>query len=248
MIVLSSCKSNQELVYMQNYTDGELVNSKPFSTDSYQLRPGDNLYIQIASINEDINKLFNPAQASGGNSNTTQLFASESAQYLNGYLINQEGLIKLPVVGNLKVEGKTLEEVDELVQDRVKEYIKDATVIVKLLNFKVTVIGEVASPTVVYSYNNTFTLLEALTKAGGTTEYSRLSKVLVVRETNKGKLNIETNLNDKSFLNSPAFYLQPNDIVYVTPDKNKNLRANLPVFSTTIAAVSFILLLANYLK
>lgn len=145
-------------------------------------------------------------------------------------------------------EGKTVQQINAMVVEKVDEYFKEATVSVKLLNFRVTVMGEVAKPGVNYAYNDTYTLLEAINQAGGTTDYSRLQKVAVVRETPQGKLNIEVDLTDKAFLSSPAFYLQPNDIVYVWPDKNKNLRVNLPVFSLFVSTVSLVMLVYNALN
>ncbi|WP_372776809.1 polysaccharide biosynthesis/export family protein [Mangrovibacterium sp.] len=247
-LLLSSCKSGDELVFMKNFQSGELVSSESFSTDSYQLRPGDNLYIQIASLDPEVNQLFNPSMGSGVSGGTTQQYGSPSAQYLNGYVINQQGKIKLPVVGEFMAEGKTVQQINAMVVEKVDEYFKEATVSVKLLNFRVTVMGEVAKPGVNYAYNDTYTLLEAINQAGGTTDYSRLQKVAVVRETPQGKLNIEVDLTDKAFLSSPAFYLQPNDIVYVWPDKNKNLRVNLPVFSLFVSTVSLVMLVYNALN
>jgi len=248
LLFLSSCKSNKELIYLQNLPEDEIIQVKPFSTDSYYLRPGDNLYVQVASINPEVNQLFNPSQGSGYGGGIGQQFSSVAGQYLNGYLINQNGEIELPIIGNVPVQGKTISEVKALLEKRVAEYFKEATVTVKLLNFKVTVMGEVARPGVIYTYNNTCTLLEAISQAGGTTDYSRLQKALVIRETPAGTININVNLTDKSFLSSPAYFLQPNDVIYVWPDKYKNTRLNAPLYALMLSTVSTLLVILRFMQ
>jgi len=248
LALFSSCKSNKELIYLQNLPEGEVVQSVPFSTDRYHLRPGDNLYIQVASINPEVNQLFNPAMASGGGAGTAQMFNSVSGQYLNGYLIDQDGRIELPIIGGVDAQGKTLQEVKDTLVKRVSEYFKEATVTVKLLNFKVTVMGEVSRPGVIYAYNNTFTLLEAISQAGGTTDYSRLKKALVIRETPKGTVNMEVDLTDKAFLTSQAYFLQPNDVIYVWPDKYKNTRLNAPMYSLMLSTISTLIVILKFMN
>jgi polysaccharide export outer membrane protein len=244
LLSMSSCKTNDELIYLKNLQQNDVMMSQPFSTDSYHLRPGDNLFIQVTSPNTEVNQLFNPA-IQGNNSGTSQQFGSPSSQYLNGYLIDQDGFIELPVFGQLTVAGKTVREVKNLVVSKVDEYFKEASVIVRLLNFKVTIIGEVNQPGILYPYNNTYTLLEAISQAGGTTDYSSLKKAVIIRETPAGIINMEVDLTDKSFLTSNAYYLQPNDVVYVSPDKNKNLKINAAMYSLAFSTISLILVIAK---
>jgi len=248
LALFSSCKSNKELIYLQNLPEGEVVQSVPFSTDRYHLRPGDNLYIQVASINPEVNQLFNPSMGSGYSGGTSQQFGTVSSQYLNGYLINANGEIELPIIGAVPAAGKTLHEVKESLVTRVDEYFKEATVTVKLLNFKVTVMGEVARPGVVYNYNNTCTLLEAISQVGGTTDYSRLKKAVVIRETPKGTTNIEVDLTDKALLSSEAYYLQPNDVVYVWPDKYKNTRLNSTLYALALSTISTLIVILKFMQ
>lgn len=244
LLALNACKSNKELLYLKNLPDSGPIESVPFSTDLYPLHPGDNLYVQITSLNPEVNALFSPG---GESANASQQFASPSVSYLNGYLVNQKGIIQLPVVGQVEVEGKTLEEAQQLILDKVSVFVKDATVSVKLLNFRVTVMGEIAKPGVYYSYNNTYNLLEALSDAGGTTDYTKLNKALVIRQTPKGKISIDVDLTDKAVLSSEAFYLQPNDIIYLMPDKLKNLKVNSGVYSLVFSSLSAVFLIVSFI-
>lgn len=248
LAVLYSCKSNEELIYLQNLPEGEKVDSAPFNIDSYALRAGDNLYVQVASIDPEVNQLFNPSMGSGMSGGTSQQYGSLSASYLNGYLISQEGTIDLPIIGEVAVVGKTLGEVKKLLSQRAAEYLKNATITVKMLNFKVTVMGEVARPGVYYSYNNSYTLLEAISSAGGTTDYSRLRKAMVVRETQDGTMSIKVDLTDKALLSSTAYYLQPNDVIYVWPDRYKNTRLNATLYSLALTSISTLVLVLNYMN
>ncbi|WP_170111358.1 polysaccharide biosynthesis/export family protein [Mangrovibacterium marinum] len=248
LLFFSSCKSNKELIYLQNLPEGETIQAKPFSTDSYQLKPGDNLFIQVSSINPEVNQLFNPAMGSGYSGGMAQQFGSVSSQYLNGYLIDQNGNIELPIIGAVGASNKTLAQVKKTVEQKVNEYFKEATVTVKLLNFKIVVMGEVSKPGVIYNYNNTCTLLEAISQAGGTTDYSRLKKVVVIRESLSGTTNIEIDLTDKAFLNSTAYYLQPNDIVYVWPDKYKNTRLNASLYSLILSSISTLIVVLKFMS
>jgi len=248
LLFFSACKSNKELIYLQNLPEGETVQRVPFSTDSYHLRPGDNLYVQVASLDPEVNQLFNPSMGSGYGGTVGQQFGTVSTQYLNGYLIDQDGNIELPIIGAVPAQGKTLAEVKSTIVKHVNEYFKESTVTVKLLNFKITVMGEVLKPGVIYNYNNTCTLLEAISQAGGTTDYSRLKKAVVIRETPEGTINMNVDLTDKSFLSSPAYFMQPNDVVYVWPDKYKNTRLNAQLYSLMLSTITTAIVILNYLN
>ncbi len=245
---LYSCKSNKDLIYMQNLSEGIVGQGAPFSTDNYQLRKDDNLYIQVSSLNPEVNQLFNPSSGGTGYSGSTaQLYGSLSAQYLNGYQVDQDGNVELPIIGKVNVAGKTIPHAKKLLMEKVSEYFKEATVSVKLLSFKYTVIGEVTKPGVYYNYNSTCTLLEAISQASGTTDYARLKNVTVVRETEEGKKSIKVDLSDKMLLSSEAYYLQPNDVVYVSPDKYKNTRLNSSLYTLTLSTISTLIVILKYL-
>ncbi|RKD87729.1 polysaccharide biosynthesis/export family protein [Mangrovibacterium diazotrophicum] len=249
LLVLSSCKSNEELIYMRNLSEEESIQTTSFSTDSYLLRSGDNLYINVSSMSPEVTGLFNPQAAAGNTSGgTAQAFNSVAGQYLNGYQVDSKGNIELPIVGKVAVVGKTIAEVKSDLDGVMAEYFKEVTVTVKLMSFKVTVMGEVARPGLIFMYNNTCTVLEAISEAGGTTDYSRLKRALVVRETSEGVVNIKVDLTDKSLLSSSAYYLHPGDVVYVWPDRYKNTRLNASLYALMLSTISTMIVVLSFLN
>lgn len=244
---LYSCRSNKDLVYLKNLPQAEVQRSIPFSSTEYKLRKNDNLYIHILSLNAEVNQLFNPSVDNGSSSGTVQQYGSLSAQYINGFQVNHNGNIELPILGNLLVINKTISESKKLIEQKVNEYFKEATVSVKLLSFKYTVIGEVAKPGVYYNYNNACTLLEAIGQAYGTTDYASLNNVIVLREDQKGTHSVKVDLSDKSLLTSEVYYLQPNDVIYVAPDKFKNTRINAPIYSLMLATFSTLIVFLKFM-
>ncbi|NAW51349.1 sugar transporter [Elizabethkingia argentiflava] len=136
-----------------------------------------------------------------------------------GYLIDQNGNIEFPVLGILHVEGLTLNEVRDLIRNRLikNRYISDPVVKVEMLNFKITVMGAVKSESVLTVPDGRMSLLEALTKVGGLSTNASPDRITVIREENGVRRRIVTNIQTQEVFNSPAYYLQQNDIVYVEP-------------------------------
>ena len=247
LFALLSCKSNEELIYLQNLPYGEVETADPFSVTDYRLKKGDNLYVQVKSIDPEVTQLFNPMVGGGYAAGTSQQFGTQSSIYINGYQLDSEGNIELPVVGLVYVEGKTLEESKKLLMQRVSEFFKQATVTVKLLSFKFTVMGEVARPGVFYNYNDDCTILEAISQANGTTDYAKLKNVLVLRRSPDGNKSIAVDLSDKSLIYSEAYYLRPNDVIYVSPDRYKNTRLNSSLYALALSSASTLIVILKFL-
>jgi len=248
MVMFSACKSNEELTYLQNLPQREPQPRIPFSVNEYPLRKGDNLYVKVASLDPEVNQLFNPSSGSEYGGGTTQQYGTLSAIYLNGYQVDPGGNIDLPIIGKVFVLGKTIPEAKGVIVTRVNEYFKEATVTVKLLSFKYTVMGEVARPGVYYNYNDDCTILEAISQASGTTDYSRLRKAVIVREGKEGTYSIEADLTDKSLLSSEAYYLQPDDVIYVSPDRYKNTRLNASLYALMLSTISTMVILLKFIS
>jgi polysaccharide export outer membrane protein len=247
LVLLASCRSSQELIYLKDLPVGESrLNPGP----EHRIKPGDILYVSVKSMNPDINAIFNPdegsAQASGY---SYQKYSTPSGAYLYGFEVKPNGVLTLPVLGKLKVEGLPQQKIEELVQLKADSLLKDAQVKVKLLNFKVTVLGEVRTPGVQYNYNNTFTVLDAIAQANGNTDFASIKRVKVVRPGEKTNTSYLLDLTSKDIYTSEAFYLQPNDYVFVEPDKYKNFQLNSQAWSMGISSVSMMLaILAFALK
>jgi polysaccharide biosynthesis/export protein len=242
LMTILSCRSSQDLVYLKDVVPTDVIKGLPVQTTEHTLKTGDILYVSIKSMNPEINTLFNPeSNMEAANYNSFQKYNTPSGAYLYGYEIDEEGNIKLPMLGKVKVAGTAPSKVEAIIQERADKFLNDAIVKVKLLNFKVTVLGEVRVPGIYYNYNNTMTVIDALAQANGNTDFATISKVMVVRLTPEGNKPYLLDLSSKDVYLSDAFYLQPNDCVFVRPDKNKNFSLNSQAWSMTISSISILL-------
>src|SRR5665647_462803 len=221
----TSCRSTKNMKYFQDLVGNEQKGlSAPIP--NYLIKSDDNLYINIQSMNMEVNQLFSPSKSVNNGGGTQSDYGQVSSQYLNGYLVSQKGMIILPVIGEVRVIGLSEEGAKDAIQKRVDEYYKDATVKVKIMTFKVTILGEVKAPGVYYNYNKSITVLDALGMASGTTDDASIRSVLVIRNTDAGNKSYRLNLTEKSTMASEAFYLVPNDVLYIEPDRYKNHNIN----------------------
>ena len=243
----TSCRSTRDMKFLQDMSNNEQNPSKR-QVPVYKIKSDDNLYIDIQSTNPELDKLFSSEKASGYNGGTLSNYGDLPSQYINGYQVNKTGTITLPVMGKIEVIDKTEEEAQAAVQKKVNEYFQDATVRVKLLTYKVSILGEVRNPGIYHNYNKSLTILEALSMANGTTDIATIRKVLVVRPTENGNKSFRVDLTRKNAMNSEAFYLLPNDLLYVEPDHYKNFALNSTAFSLTLSAITTTVLLLTYIR
>ena len=241
---LISCTSHRQLVYLKNIDSDSTENLFEKTRPEYKIQSNDILYIKVYSLNEEMSSLIN--QTAG--SNQVNSFQNEISLFVNGYTVSDSGNIEIPVLGKLHVSGETIDEATQLVKERAGYYLKDATVIVKLISFKVSVIGEVMRPGTFNNYNTQLTVLEAISMAGDITEYGNRKKVLVLRPSANGTKTFRLDLTDKKILESDGFFLLPNDIVYVEPIKNKSFKLNIPTISLAFSSVSTLILILNFIN
>jgi polysaccharide export outer membrane protein len=242
-----SCKSSKDLIYLKDAGNNEFIKGLP--TD-YTLKPGDILYVSIKTSNTEVNALFNPESGMEGSSSYGGYgytkYSTPSGAYLYGFEIDNDGNISLPMLGKIKSSGMTINQAEIAVQKKADVWLKDAIVKVKLLNFKVTVTGEVRNPGVYYNYNNSMTVIEAIAMANGNTDFAAISKVMIVRPLPEGEKTYLLDLTSKSTYLSEAFYLQPNDYVIVRPDKHKNLQLNSQAYSLILSSLSVLIAVLGF--
>jgi polysaccharide export outer membrane protein len=217
-----SYTSQQKLAYLSNLPETGGEETFTMEIPDYKLQPRDVLYITIKAMTPDGSIKDFLSSAIGGQGISYE--QGEGGGYLSGYEVNSEGNVILPVAGEIKVTGLTLEKTRKMLQEKIGNVFKDATVECKLLSFKFTVIGEVRAPGSYINYNNYLTVMEAIGRAGGMSDYGRRDKVLVVRPTEKGTRTYNLNLQGKNLLASEAYFLLPNDVVIVEPVKTKDLQ------------------------
>jgi polysaccharide export outer membrane protein len=250
LLVLSlvSCRSSQELIYLKDAAHNDLISRLSVQATEHILKACDILYVSIKSINPEVNTLYNPESnmevSSGGQG--YMKYTTPSGAYLYGFEIGPDGFIKLPMLGKILVAEVPLSGVEAIVQKKADEFLNDAIVKVKLLNFKITVSGEVRSPGVYYNYNNNMTVIEAMAMANGNTDFASIKNVMVVRPFPEGSKTYLLDLSSKSSYQSEAFYLHPNDYIIVQPDKYKNFQLNSQAYSLLFSSVSVLIAVLGF--
>ncbi len=249
ILCTTSCRSYKEFTYFQDVNTDQHINGVSNDVQEYKVKPYDNLYISIKTLNPEVNELFNTDKSSTGYSaGTSQMYGDHVSQYINGYQVDSLGTISLPIIGTINVVGLTLKQVQEKIFKKSLEFVKDPSIKVKLLSFKVNISGEVKVPGVYYSYNEKLNILEAISMANGITDNAKLKKVLVVRQTENGSDSYCLDLTSKNLLASDAYYLQPNDMVYINPSRNKKMELNTTSYSLFLSTITTILLVINLFK
>lgn len=257
MALATSCVSNKKMIYLQGATQEYALPQDIKDYFELQVQPDDQLAISVASKDVELVQRFNNNTLIGGGNNsqtgTNTVNVSSGVSY---FKVNKEGNIEFPIFGTLHVGGMTTDEISKMVQDRMinEGYINDAVVNTKIMSFKVTVMGDVKNPGTQTYQGERLTILEALGKAGDLTNSAYRNNVLVIREENGQRRAFEVNLLDnQAVFNSPAYYLQQNDVIYVQPNKSQRVKGStsytwLSVGSTVVGMIVSIVSLIVALK
>ena len=250
LLLLDSCRSAKDVTIF-NDLQGE-TNLVPRSVLDYRYRIklNDNLFVSIVSPNVELNEIYNPSTAGSGTqgSNIVNVWSTQSGQYIYGYMVDNDGYITLPSLGKIHVVGMTFPECEAEIESKANQYLKDVTAKVRLLNYKVTILGEVVEPGIYFNYNPDFTIMDLISMAKGTKNTSALDNVLVIRQFGNKSQTFKLNLNSAEALNSDAYNLLPNDIVVVQPAKFKNLELRLPIYTLILSTITTFLLVLNYIQ
>ena len=252
--LLTACQSYKKVPYFQNV---EVVNEAEQQEKLYdaKIMPKDLLTIVVSCTNPELAIPFNLTVASNAGIAVSTSSYVTTQPVLQPYLVDNEGNINFPVLGELKLGGLTKREAEQLIIDKLKPYMKETPIVtVRMVNYKISVIGEVTRPGTFTISNEKVNLLEALAMAGDMTVYGLRDTVKLIREDANGKQQIVTlDLNKAETILSPYYWLQQNDIVYVTPNKAKARNSDVGNstslwFSATSILVSIVSLLVNILK
>jgi polysaccharide export outer membrane protein len=248
MVSLYSCKTSRQLPYFKDLSDTALVSK--ISTTPYEplkLQTNDEVQVTISSTSPEASQFFNLVAVTPSTTVDGTMTKGQSQGYINLYRVSANGFITLPVFGDVQASGFTTEQLKSNISDKLKEYLKDAVVTVRLTNFKVTVIGEVGSPVLIPVNGQTINVLEAIGAAGDMTVFGIRKNVKVIRKLPDGNTEVALlDFNKAKVLQSPYFQLKQNDIVYVQPNKSKGIlgtRTNvwLPIV-TSLASITAIIL------
>jgi polysaccharide export outer membrane protein len=210
------------------------------------IQRGDQLAISVYTPDPIAGQYYNQAMGGQLGGNMLQNLGQSNGTIL-GYLVDEHGQIVFPKIGLIKVLGMTQPQLRDTLQAILLPYVKDAAVSVKLLNFRVTFINANRASTVTI-LNNKTNILQFLGNVGGMEWMDKRDQIMLIRQVNDQRTVYRLNLTDKSIFQSPAFFLQPNDVVYVEPNKRKFLETNaqlISLFTGVLSAVSIILVLFN---
>ena len=238
VLVISSCIPKKKLIYTHDQRakdeQNEYVNIRPEKT----IQPFDNIYIKVSSIDEKTASIFSESTGSGSESNINLL----------SYTVDQDGYVDFPFVGEIFVKDMTLNQAKETIENKVGEYLTNISISVKFVNNSVTLLGEVRRPGEYTFYRDQITIFQALSSAGGFTDYGSKEKVTLIREANNKITYHYLDLTDKDIVSSEYYYIIPNDVLIVRPIRQKfrNLSlVNVPLFLTTITTFATLYLLFN---
>ena len=250
--LLTSCSTPKNVTYFQNRkaldkaVQGYLADAR--------IMPKDVLTITVNTVNPEAAEPFNLTVPTSFNNQTRSTY---SQPILQTYLVDNNGRIDYPVLGTLQVGGLSKSECEKMIHDKILPYLNAAenpVVTVRMSNYKISVLGEVNRPGMFTVGNEKINILEALAQAGDLTIYGVRDKVKLIREDAKGRKDVITlNLNDANIINSPYYYLQQNDIVYVEPNKVKARNSTIGQSTTlwlsgTSILVSLASLIVNILR
>ena len=238
---LFSCATKKEILYFQDIDDLDLTNIQ--QTFEPIIETNDILHISISATNEEVIRPFlrntGPISSSGETANPL----------LEGYLVNSDGNIRFNVIGDIYVLGKTRTEVVNLIKEHLSEYIKDFVVDVRIMNFNVTVLGEVKNPGVYTINDERVTLPEALALAGDFTVDGNRKRVLIIRKEDGKRKITRIDFTSSELFTSPVYFLKQNDIVYIEPSlkgvKKSGFIPDIPALLSLVTVILSIVILTQ---
>ncbi len=242
VLLLGSCAGPQQTIYFKDYVpqDPTVQTQRMDKVKEAIVQPDDILAINVSTISSLSEQT--PVTMFDGGTPVAITSSIGGGVTGKGYLVDANGFIDFPVIGKQKVAGSTLRQVKDLLASKLKEIVTAPVVEARIINYRVTVLGEVGRPGTVIAPNQKISIVDALAAAGDIPLSGRKDNVLIVRETEGVREYARLNLNSKEVFGSPYFYLKQNDLVYVEPSKirrqerNEFLRFYLPTITSLLSA------------
>jgi len=233
-LLASSCVSTKRLTYLQAPEDAPAsydTTTFALQRENYRVQPNDILSITVRTFDPEAAQVFNLGGQAGA---VNTLVAGDILFYLQGYSIDLEGNIEMPVIGRVSVYGKTVSEINNLIQSKLDRYFKEeaAFVTVQLAGVRYSVVGDVARPGRYVIYQNQVNIFEALAQAGDITIIGDRKEVMILRQSPQGVRTFRLDLTDRNVISNPHYFIQPNDIINIQPLPQKSLGIGTTGFQT----------------
>lgn len=244
--LISSCGVKYKSVpYFQDLPADSIIQEQIKNQTTLKIQKEDILAITVSSLNPEAAAIFNLGNTSSNQSTTGANL--DPRLTANGFMVDQNGAIQLPLVGNVQVEGLTTMAARQIIQEKLLQYLKEPVVSLRLVNFKISVLGDVSKPGVYPVQNERVSVSEALSMAGDLTITAVRDNVLLIREAQGKREYVRLNMQSKDLFNSPYYYLQNNDVLYVQPGNAKysSVDSSYRNVSIIISALSVIALLIS---
>ncbi|HON19586.1 MAG TPA: polysaccharide biosynthesis/export family protein [Salinivirgaceae bacterium] len=237
MILFASCLQRKDLIYLRN----EKISVPIPAYNEYKLRPQDIVFVNITSSDRNLQQMF-------GNLVEDRVYAlNERNLAISGYIVDADSTIRLPYLGQFKAGGLTVNQLQDAIQKSLNDMVIDTYVNVRLVNFKVTLLGEFERPGVYYIAQPNATIFDAIALGGDISKSGNRKQVKIVREDGSKIENYIVDLSDVKVLTSPAFYVYPNDVIMIEPTRHKILLENLPLYTVFLSTITTFLLIWNVL-
>jgi polysaccharide export outer membrane protein len=243
LVILSSCVTQRKVEYLQD-RNKTIKSFKEADNPDYRLKPNDELYIQINSLDEAAANVFSAGKEQSYYVGTMQPYGAS----LLSYSVDKDGYLLLPVIGKVLVKDKTISEVSTILKDSLNHILNQPIVTVKLVNRYVSVLGEVNNPGHYPYSQDKLTIYDALGLAGDITDYGNRNKVILIRNINGENIRINVDITKSEMLASDYYNLRPNDIVYVKPLRNKFWGMRQFPFTILFSTLTTGLLIYNIFK
>lgn len=248
LLIFSSCLHNKIRYIIEKDEEPGLVTEYPNKPPDYFIKQKDILYIKISSANEEINKILNIESNQMSSMNAIE----GNPFYLNGINVNDSGNISLPVIGSFHVEGKKIDQVQAMIQQKVDERMNNTEVKVSLVSFNLTFLGEFNKQGKYTIMQDNLNILDAIGIAGGMNDYGNKKNVLVLRKVEEGTKAFKLDLTDRSLLTNKQFFLMPDDIIIAEPLKNKSFQLGVKdytlLLTTITSTITMVLLVITLLQ
>jgi polysaccharide export outer membrane protein len=235
-MLFASCVPQKKMLYLkdaQMLGENQSINYVNDRSINYKLQPGDNLYIRFVNIVDS-----QSAASLTGNFGNVNQASNDASIYLQSYTLDEEGCIELPLMGKMELKNLTVDEAKAVLQTELDKYINQTTIIVKMSNFNLTILGEVNKPGMFKVYQSQINLFEAISLAGNMTNFAKNDEVKIIRQTDNGSEIVTVDMGSADILSSPYYYLKPNDIIYVEPLKIKQWGFTAFPYSTVLSVIS----------